>query len=338
MQTESNNLLIGSDSLLISEIGKEIKVSQRILVVSHIRPDGDAVGSLLGMGLALQSAGKDVQMVLPDAVPANLRHLRGSDQISLRPSGVFDLVIVLDVSDLPRIGNVLDGYGIPDINIDHHYTNERFARLNLVECQAVATSEIIAKHILALGILMTEAVADALLTGMITDTIGFRTKNVNAATMRIVADLMDAGGCLSEMYYPALVQHSYSGASYWGAGLSRLKYMNGLVWTYLSLEDRHKAGYKANDDADLINILSAIEGADVAMILVEQSTSRVKISWRLCGHSFQDIDVSQIAKMFGGGGHKAAAGAEMNSAIAEAITTAVEVTLLYLSQQLHHTS
>ena len=183
---------------------------------------------------------------------------------------------MLDVSDLPRLGNVLADYGVPDINIDHHITNEGFARRNLVESSAVATAEVIARHLSDFGLPMTEAVANALLTGLITDTIGFRTANVRPDTMRIVADLMEAGGCLSEMYYPALVQHTFDGAKYWGAGLSKLQRQDRFVWTYLSLEDRRKAGYPSNDDADLVNIMSALEDVDVVMILVEQSPSCVK--------------------------------------------------------------
>lgn len=324
------------DSLLIANITKSIEAADRVVVISHIRPDGDAVGSLLGLGLALQAVGKDVQMVLPDVVPYNMRHLYGSDQIVLRPVGPADLVIALDVSDLQRLGEVLEGYGIPDINIDHHYTNAGFARWNLIDSDAAATAEIIARYLSTFGLPMSKAVANALLTGLITDTIGFRTRNVKPNTLRIVANLMEAGGCLSEMYYPALVQRTLDGTRYWGAGLSKLQDRDRLVWTCLSLEDRQRSGYTDNDDADLINVMSAIVGVDVAMILVEQSPSRVKISWRLSGHSIRDLDVSQIAMKFGGGGHKAAAGAEVNGALVDVLTKSVGVTQKYLADYDSH--
>jgi len=319
------------DKSVISSIRQNIESSHRVLVVTHIRPDGDAVGSLLGFGLALQTMGKEVQMVLPDGVPHNMRHLAGSDQIKLEPDGLVDLIVVLDVSDLPRLGKVLDDYGMPDINIDHHVTNEGFARHNLVENDAVATSEIITRRLSEFGLPMSKDVANALLTGMITDTIGFRTANVSPETLRLVADLMDAGGCLSAMYYPALVQRTMDGARYWGAGLLKIQQQDRLVWTHLSLKDRGRAGYIGNDDADLINILSAIEGADVAMIMVEQSPSRVKISWRLCGQAIHNVDVSKIASKLGGGGHKAAAGAEIDGTLAEALKKAVGITHEYLA-------
>ena len=320
-----------TDNLLIPAICQDIEAAHRVLVVTHIRPDGDAVGSLLGMGHALQAVGKDVQMVLPEGVPHNLRHLLGSENIRMKPVGSFDLIIVLDVSAFPRLGKVLDGYGIPDINIDHHYANECFARRNLVESDAVATAEIVARHLSDFSLPMSELVANALLTGLITDTIGFRTTNVNPGTLRVVANLMEAGGCLSAMYYLALVQRTFDEARYWGAGLSKMQQQDRLVWTYLSLDDRRCAGYLGNDDADLINLLSTIKGVDIAMILVEQSRSRVKISWRLCGQATYNVDVSQIAKKFGGGGHKTAAGAEIDGSLAEVLTKSVGITQEYLA-------
>jgi phosphoesterase RecJ-like protein len=318
------------DRSVIAAIRRKIEDSHRILVVSHIRPDGDAVGSLLGLGLALVAAGKDVQMVLQDGVPHNFKHLSGSDTVKRKPEGAVDLIIVVDVSDLPRLGKALDGYGIPDINIDHHFTNEAFAQLNLIESQASATAEVLARHLTEFGLSINEHVANALLTGLITDTIGFRIKTVTPATLRLVAELMEAGGNLSAMYYPALVQRTIDGARYWGAGLSKLQFQHRLVWTYLSLDDRKRAGYTESDDADLINILSAIEGVDVAMIMVEQSPSRVKISWRSVGVSTQNVDVSEIASKFGGGGHKAAAGAEVDGTLGEVLTRVVAITQEYL--------
>jgi phosphoesterase RecJ-like protein len=128
---------------------------------------------------------------------------------------------------------------------------------------------------------------------------------------------MDAGGNLTGVYYPALVQRSFQAARYWGAGLSRLQREDRIVWTALTLADRQAVGYHGRDDADLVNVLSAIEDVDVAIIFVEQGQSRVKISWRLCGLPAENLDVSQVARSFGGGGHKAASGAEIDGTLEE---------------------
>ncbi len=132
---------------IINGIGKAISQARDILLVSHIRPDGDAVGSLLGLGFSLQAAGKRVQMVLNDGVPRGLRFLPGSEQVQKKIQAPYDLSIVLDCSDLQRTGHVLADEPRPDINIDHHPTNLHFAHLNLVESHAVATAEILTRYI-----------------------------------------------------------------------------------------------------------------------------------------------------------------------------------------------
>jgi phosphoesterase RecJ-like protein len=285
--------------------------AREVLIASHVRPDGDAVGSLLGLGLALQQAGKNVQMVLADGVPSAFRHLQGIDQIKARPEGGFDTFVTVDCADFKRTGQLFESIGHPHINIDHHITNEMFGELNLIEAEEVATAAILTDHLPAWGYQITKPVAAALLTGIITDTLGFRTSNITADAMRQVATLMETGVDMPELYMRGLVRRSFEAARYWGGGLSKLERKNGIVWSTLTLADRKAAGYSGSDDADLINIISAIDGFKVGMIFVEQPGS-VKISWRALE---PDIDVSPVAKHFGGGGHAAAAGADVQGSL-----------------------
>ncbi|MCL4559404.1 MAG: bifunctional oligoribonuclease/PAP phosphatase NrnA [Chloroflexi bacterium] len=308
------------------QIGKAMKGAERILIVSHVRPDGDAVGSLIGLGLALQEAGKAVQMVLNDGVPTSFRHLTGSNQVVKHPGGNFDLTIVLDCSDLPRVGKALTEGTVPDINIDHHITNLNFARINLVKPDAVATSAILAEYLPEWGFPVTPQVASALLTGLISDTLGFRTSNMTPQVMRLAATLMEIGTNLPELYSAALVRRSFESARYWGAGLSHLERRGRLVWATLSLDDRSGVNYPGNDDADLINVLSTIDGADVALIFVEQKGGKTKVSWR----SQPGVDVSQIALKFGGGGHAAASGAEITGSLVDVQERVIHDTLAFL--------
>ncbi len=307
---------------LLSLAGQLIQRAQRCLVVCHVRPDGDAIGSLLGLGLALQAAGKQVQMISEDGIPPTYRHLEGSQQVLHKPVGEFDLAIVVDCSDLERAGAALGSARQPEINIDHHATNLNFARINLVDVSATATAEIIAEALPVWGLPLTQPVAAALLTGLITDTIGFRTANMTPRTLRLAADLMEKGANLPELYRQALVNRTFEAVRFWGAGLSRLERSDRLVWTKLTLDDRRAAQYPGRDDADLINILSAVDGADIAMIFVEQPNGRVKVSWR----AQPGYDVSQIAVSLGGGGHPAASGAEIAGEIDEVQTKVVELT------------
>lgn len=243
-------------------------------------------------------------MVLPEGVPLAFRHLEGNQQIMRQAEQSYDICVVLDCSDLSRVGDVL-GDRVPDLNIDHHVTNLSFARLNLVDAEAVATSAILAEHLPNWGFSISQPAANALLFGLVSDTLGFRTSNMNAKALRLSADLMDQGANLPELYHLALIQRSFEAARLWGIALGRLQKQNGLIWTSITLQDKLDVGYAGNDDADLINVLSGITECDVSVIFVEQSGGRVKVSWR----ARAGLDVSRIAVQFGGGGHPAASGA-----------------------------
>ena len=199
----------------------------------------------------------------------------------------------------------------PDLVIDHHKTNINFGKLNLVEDEAEATALMLAKHIPLWGLSIDAGAASALLTGILADTIGFRTSNVTAEALRVSAELVDLGANLHEIYYQTLVTRSLAEARYWGQGLTKLQYEDGLLWSELTLEDRAKAGYFENDDADLVNTLSSIADVLITVLFVQQSDERVKISWR----SVAGLDVSGLAFQFGGGGHAAAAGADVSGSL-----------------------
>ncbi|MDL1912133.1 hypothetical protein FBQ81_15815 [Chloroflexi bacterium CFX6] len=288
--------------------------ANKIVIASHVRPDGDAIGSLLGLGLALMDAGKSVQMTLVDGIPASFRHLEGSELVLKQPNGDHDTFIAVDCADFKRTGKVFENFGQPDINIDHHVTNERYGKLNLIEAEEVATAAILAKHLPEWGFKITKPIAAALLTGIVTDTLGFRTSNTNPSALRLCAELMETGVDMPDLYMRSLVRKSFAAAKYWGAGLSSMEHRNGIVWGTLTLEDRKRTGYGGNDDADLINLISAIDGNKVGMIFVEQNDNHVKVSWRALEPG---VDVSQVAKHFKGGGHAAAAGADIPGALNE---------------------
>ncbi len=299
---------------LQKKIKSRIQAAHRVLVTSHVRPDGDAIGSSLALSLALIDAGKQVQVVLADGLPDGFKYLPGAELVRTRAEGDFDLIISVDCSDLQRIGSALDGYRAPDIIIDHHVTTEDFGTLNLVEPAAVATASVLADHMPEWGLVITAPIASNLITGLVTDTLGFRTSNTTPGSLRQVAHLMEIGADLSQLYYRSMVRRTFVEAKYWGSGLSSLQRADGIVWATLTLADRKASGYTGRDDADLINIVSSIDDADIAIMFVEQTSNTTKISWRgLKPH----VDVSQISLQFEGGGHKAASGAELTGSLAE---------------------
>lgn len=298
---------------VLRELRAGLAQAERILVASHTRPDGDAVGAVLGLGLALQAQGKDAVMALADGVPAALRFMPESDRIVKTPGGQFDLVVVVDSSNPSRVGSVLDGVGQVDVNIDHHPDNANFGTINLVDPAAASTTQILTRHFPALGLPFTPPVVDNLLAGLITDTQGFKTVSTRPESLRTAADLFEKGADLPDLYFKAVNQRSFAAARYWGAGLSQLERDEQVVWTTLTCKDRKAIEYNGRDDADLVSVLSSIEDAVVALIFIEQDAQTVKVSWR----TRQDVDVSGVAHQFGGGGHKTAAGAMITGSLSE---------------------
>jgi phosphoesterase RecJ-like protein len=290
------------------------------LVLSHERPDGDAIGSLIAMGLALRHMGKRPSMAMVDGIPSRFQFLSGAEEVEKALPESYDLLIVLDCSDIERIGFDLERK--PDINIDHHPTNDEFGVINFVEHKAAATTEILYKLFQDLDVPFDIEICDALMLGLITDTIGFRTPSVRPELFRAVADLLDRGAHLTDLYERALNQRSFVGAQYWGRGLGHLERQGDMLWTELSLDDRKAIGYPSNDDADLVNLLTTIESPKIVVIFVEQVGDMVKISWR----SRLGYNVAKIAASFGGGGHEQAAGALVQGALNDVKTRVLAAT------------
>jgi phosphoesterase RecJ-like protein len=311
--------------MIDDQIKAAIQNANLIGITSHIRPDGDAVGSVLGLGLALEKAGKKVEMVLHSGVSQTFSHLAGSNLIKRSFSTDCDLYFVVDCSDLLRSGGVLNDHPA-DIVIDHHITNNGFGRINLIDPLAVATCAILAEHMPLWGMTIDEPVASALLSGIISDSIGFRTSNTTARSLRIAADLMDLGADITRLYNKALISKPFESVNYWGYGLAKLQREDRLVWTSLSLEDRKNADYHSEDDADLTNILSSIEDIDIAVLFIEQKANHVKVSWR----ARPGLDVASIAASLGGGGHPPAAGADLEGSLPEVQEKILTLTKEYL--------
>lgn len=314
------------DTALLEQIKMRLDHAERILITSHIRPDGDAIGSLIGLGLALSHAGKNVEMVLADPVPSNYRFLEGADEIKRAATGDYDTTIVVDCADLHRTGGILGDRPV-DIQFDHHVTNPHFAEYNYIDGKSVATADILADTLELLGIAITADVANALLYGIITDTIGFRTSNMTPAALRTAATLMEKGADLTDLYYKGVVERSFTAARYWGMGLNTLQKNGRIIWATLTQADRKTVGYNGNDDADLTHMLSSISESDIAILFIEQKANRVKVSWR----AQSDLDVSHIAMKFGGGGHKAAAGADIEGTLEQVREQVLAATEAYLN-------
>jgi len=298
--------------------------ARQVVVVSHERPDGDAAGSMLGLVLALRRRGQRAVPVLAGGLPQRYAFLPGAADVTRTIPAETDLLVAVDCAELSRTGIPAEQLRRPaGINIDHHPTNTRFAHVNLIDSSAAATAQMLYSLSPALGLPVDREIATNYLAGLVSDTIGFRTPNVTPAVLRLAAELEGLAESLPKIYELLLNRRSFAAVRYWGAGLSRLERRGPLIWARLTLEDRLASGYGGTDDADLINVLGTIEGAEVALIFIEQGGGQVKVSWR----SRNGLDVSRLAQQFGGGGHAPAAGAGVAGEMDEVVERVVQSTL-----------
>jgi phosphoesterase RecJ-like protein len=298
---------------LIREVLDE---SSQILVTTHIGPDGDAIGSLTAMGLILQKLGKYPTLVSDDGVPKRFRYLPLSDMVVQEPPGEekYDLIITLDAGDPSRVGKALKNFPNPLpplINIDHHVTNTYFGEINLVDLEACSTTEILVKLLPELGVQLNTALAECLLTGLITDTLNFRTANVTGETLRTAATLVEAGVDLHHTTTQALTLKDMSTLLLWKKGLNNARIEDGLIWTAITSEERKEVGHQGYSTYGLGNLLTDVYDIKMSAVLLELSDGRVTVGFR-CQLPYS---VSELATELGGGGHHLAAGCTIKGSL-----------------------
>ncbi|MBN1313759.1 MAG: DHH family phosphoesterase [Anaerolineae bacterium] len=289
------------------EAVKLIEASERIAIATHISPDPDALGSLLGLGLGLQSLGKQVAFLCDDPVPTKLRFLPGGDAVASSTDIQPELFIGVDASDVERLGESSTAWlsaGIPIINIDHHITNVNFGTINLVDPQAAATTEMLPAVLDALGVIITKDIATCLAAGLVGDTRSFGTSSVTPHTMHVAARLLETGIDLAAIIEAVFSRRSLSVLQLWGLGLSNLHMDDSVIWTTISAAKRREIGLRDISDTGLSNILISAAEANISAVLTEKSDGKIDISLR----ARPDYDVASVALSLGGGGHPQAAG------------------------------
>lgn len=301
---------------------RRICEAENILLICHVSPDGDAIGSLLGLGLALQLRKKHVTMVCADPVPDQCRHLphwetvtdsslyADRSQSSYRISP-FDLVVSLDCSDLARLGKAYDAElldGVPIVNIDHHATNLNFGEINWVEPTAAATSQMLVPLIQALHIPLNPDIATCLLGGILTDTLGFRTSNTTAQVLETATQLVSAGALLSELTDRIFNHRPMSTIQMWALALQGLCLEGRILWTEITQAIRQRTGYKEDGGAGLVHFLNTANEADISVVFDELADGQINVSMR----AVPGYDVSHVALTLGGGGHTQAAGCTLS--------------------------
>jgi phosphoesterase RecJ-like protein len=285
--------------------------AQSVVIVTHVGPDGDAIGSLLGLAHSLRRLGKQVITAVDDGVPDDLAFLPGAEAVlpSL-DSTAADLVIAVDCGDESRMGKVgqaaLSG-GVPLINLDHHRTNTLFGRANLVDLATVAAAEGVLDWVTRLNVPLDQEIALCLLAGLVTDTLCFRTDNVTSDTLGKAQRLMAAGAPLAEIVLRTVSRRTYAGLRLWGIVMPGVKLEDHVIWAVLTRAMFEQAGYSGHDDDGLVSTLVQVEEAYISAVFKEREDGGIEISFR----AVPGFDTANIALELGGGGHKLASGATL---------------------------
>lgn len=317
------------DLPVAAEIASVLRGAKRIAIASHVRPDGDAVGSLLGLALSLRALGKEVLALLEDGVPENLAFLPGTDTVQ-RPTMselAVDVAVALDTATHERVGDrckaLLDAAPLL-VNIDHHPTNPAYGTLNLIDSDAPATGQIVYDLLTAHGLPVDDAVRQNLFVAISTDTGSFQFSSTNARTHRIAAEMIEAG----------LDTARLARLTYQSCPLRRLELLRAMLnemsfraqgrivsWQ-LKQQRMDEVGMQPGDTEGLIDTLRQIDSVVGCVIFEDVAGGKVRVSAR---SKDPRLDVSALCGRFGGGGHRMAAGARMSGPIEAAAEKFLQV-------------
>lgn len=321
-------------STIHQAIRHALETANHVLAITHIGPDGDALGALTAVGQALQQLGKQVTLVCDDGCLRRFKYLALSEQIQTEREAdiVYDLLFVVDCGDESRMGAAFATLPDPKpfvINVDHHITNTLFGDVNLVEPEATSTTEILYTLFANLGITLTTDIALSLLTGLVTDTLGFRTAGVSAHTMKIASDLMNIGADLPLIMMQGLSIQPFSTLQMWRTAFNKMRMEGGLIWTSISKEELGAINYTSSSSAGLVNLLADVDEAVMSAVLMEMKDGSIRVGFR----SRPPYSVSELALNLGGGGHPLAAGCTLTGPLARAESLVVDMCKETIQQQ-----
>lgn len=308
----------------MNSIIQQFNNSNKILVVCHANPDGDAIGSLIALGLSLEALNKKITFYCESPIPAVYRFLPAVHRVVKKIGRLnYDAAVILDCGALSRVGKAVSFVKqIPVIvNIDHHVTNTGFGHLQLIDTSACATAEIVYRLIKQMGLSFDKPIATSIYTGILADTGSFRFSNTNQAAFAICQEMVELG-----VDPHSIAQHVYGTYS-----LSRIKLLNlaldsielsknGRLSIMTLTKDMFDETHTQSEDVDgLINYAKRIEDVEVAALIQEQHNSKKRSKtphrFHVSLRSDGAVDVAAIASLFGGGGHSSAAGFSIESTL-----------------------
>jgi bifunctional oligoribonuclease and PAP phosphatase NrnA len=289
----------------------------KILCVAHIMPDGDCIGSALGLTWALRAMGKTVTVTCHDHVSSAFDYLPGSAELTPKLPTDEDLLVFVDGSATDRFGPAYDPAlfgGRTVLEIDHHVTNEYFAPENYVDPAAASTAEIIYRVVRALGVAIDPVIAQCLLTGVVTDTLGFRTANTSIETLQTATALVQAGGSIPQIVDNAFDRVPLASLRLRGRVLGDAHLEGIILWAEVPHTLVRELGVNGNGTGGIVNQLLSVDAAKIAVLLTEKDNGKIDVGMR----SRVGYDVSTVARTLGGGGNRQASGALIDGPLAVA--------------------
>lgn len=305
-----------------AELGEVIAGHERFVVMSHVRPDGDAIGSQIALGFSLMAMGKTVFLVNEDGVPESLVFLKGSERVTRPPAEPLDIevAIALDTATKPRLGDgALHAASKAKVwlNIDHHISNPAYGDFNLIDATKPATGQIVYELIRALDYPLPEETRDAIYVAVSTDTGSFQYGSTTAATYEMGADLIRCGLDVGKINVDTYDSHPYRRLELMRALLNTLDISADGRLAHWELLDktRGELSLQPDDSEGLIDLIRGVKGVLVAAFFEELEGGKIRVSMR---SKDKGVNVCDVATQFGGGGHALAAGIRMAGPIADA--------------------
>ncbi|PWT89473.1 MAG: bifunctional oligoribonuclease/PAP phosphatase NrnA [Blastocatellia bacterium] len=293
--------------LMLSQVVELIESKRRFAITSHIRPDGDSLGSSLGLYWLLRALDKDVEVIMRDPVPHAYQQLPGAHNVRVTPvvDPTYHAVFVIECSDITRPGLVdLDKQLV--VNIDHHSTTALFGTINWIDSTASAVGEMIYNLCKATGVRVTKEIAECVYTALITDTGSFHYSNTTERTFKVASELVRTGVKPAKTAEAVFASYPWSRIELMGAVLSTAKRddTGRVACLRLSMEMQHNANASDEDADGFVNYPLTVGEVEAVALLKECEPGMYRTSLRSKG----DVNVAKVAEQFGGGGHRNAAG------------------------------
>lgn len=298
------------------EIGDLIAANESFLLMSHVRPDGDAIGSVIALGFSLKALGKKVYMINEDGVPESLRFLRGCEEIEFPPESALevDVAILLDTAVQSRVGPgslIAMGKAKTVVNIDHHLSNLGYGDLSYVDAECPATGQMIYDLLRFLEMPIPEESRDAIYVAVSTDTGSFQYSSTTAETYEMGADLIRRGLDVGAINAQTYDNYPFRRLALMRALLNTLEITEDgrIAFWELSRQTQKDLALQADDSEGLIDLIRGIRGVQLAVFFEELDEGQVRVSMR---SATPELSVCDVALRYGGGGHTMAAGIRMN--------------------------